>query len=279
MADAWGAGLNTLGFLGLGGLVDTAGSLLGDKLTDWISGGSGTDSGGGAAVDAARKAMWDILNNASGITQNSMYNAAGQTGPNVGATYALKADQLTNTAKALDSYNRQLGAADQMLQSTNRNTSLAQQLMGQQMGNMRTGMLNQSAAAGASPAAMAAIAARMGQMAGQGSTQLLGQAGQQHIAALGAAGDMARNAYGTLASDRALGYELGVKPYEAQINQGITGLAGSAGSVAAQANLGQQELEEMMKMQLNPLSGLAKGFGGLGTVQNTDYAKYILGAV
>lgn len=224
---------------GLGGIIGTVGL---QALTQ---------STGNTIQDASQ----GFLKDASKFADANLYNAAGRTGAATRASFDQKYNSLQNSAEAIQAANAQrqmagrtLGAAQHTMDSAART---AERGLGAQ-----TRAITDAASTAGSPAALAALANRLGDTTSQAIGQ---QAALQNQAAMGAAGQaagMMSNSSDILNKDIANRYQTFVKPFEAQ----SSGLGNQMVSSLPGAMKGAQESRAFA----NPLAGFASGMGEYG---------------
>ena len=210
-------------------------------------------------------AVNDVIGQAPGLMNASMYNAAGQVGGDaVRSGFGNALSSLQNSAAAISDANAMRDMATRQLSALGSQASLSRQMAENQVGNMRRDTMNQLRASGASPAAMAAVAGKLGAGAQGSATGLLGAYGQAMNQATAQAGSLRSQASNLLGQDLASRNAIFVDPYKAQMNQGITSLAGQLGTQAANNAYSEQQNFN------NPLAGLAGGLGmgGAGLMGN-----------
>jgi len=214
------AGLEALAAPLLGGGINYFGNLLGK---DQFGSSSASESAGIKGMEYGLDAA---LGAAPALTQASMYNEAGQTGPAVRQGFETALGGLTNSMSAIASANAQNAAGDRALSNVGTTTSIARQVAENNLRNARTNITDTARLSGMPASALTAAASAAGRSGAQGALALGGQstaaaAQANQMAAQGAAG-----AQNTLGQDLSLRNQIYVDPYKAQLNQGVAGLAG-----------------------------------------------------
>lgn len=244
MADFWDDLLKT----GLGVALPGVGGLISDAFTN-ISGYGGAKSG----VDGLFNAYDVLAKNMPQYTQQSMYNAAGQTGANVEQGFKRALDSLQNSAGAINTANDLNQSADRMLSQVGTTTNLARQQENNANRALRTNVYNTLAQSGANPAAMIAASGKLGEAQGNNALNFLGQAGQMAQSANAGAAQLRSQGQSLLDQNLGLRNQIYVDPYKAQVNPMAGGLFGSTAQVAQGDTIIRQ-----------PLGGLASAFGDIG---------------
>mgnify|MGYP001596771643 CR=1 FL=1 len=244
-----GGGMDWLGLAGsliapgIGGLIGN----LGQSLLQT----------GGAAGQSAASAADALAKNAPWRTKQNMFNAAGQSGPQVEQGFKTALDSLQNSAGAINAASDANQAADTLASSVGTNTNIARTQQNNATRAMRNELSGALRGAGANPAAMVAGFGKLGEASSQGSLALLGQAGQQAQAAAAQGGAMRLQAQNTLDQNLANRNQIYVDPYKAQVNN-----TGAEAGVAAQA-AGDTQV-------YSPFQGVASilGKAGSGLLEN-----------
>lgn len=246
-SDIFGAATGGIGSVAL----DTVGGLA-EGLFPKIFGLGGSESG------SITQGLQDTAKLAPSLTEASMYNAAGYTGGDVKNTFARQLDSLGNSGAARLSAANMRGLGDQALSGVNTQFENSRQQAGQVQGNIRRDAMNVLRSGGASPASISASLSSLADANRQTTSALYGQAAQNYGNALNFAGNQQAGAANLLGQDLASRNQIYVKPYEAQINQGISGLAGQV------AGMSQAAAKSQDALVTKPWAGLAHGLGQLG---------------
>jgi hypothetical protein len=259
---------------GIGGLLMGGGggllSALGDKVNLF---GGGTSGSLKMQQDASKFGLDQALQQGAGLTQAGMYNAAGDVGQMTGINFNKALQNLGPSANAIATSNKLNAMGDSALSSAGQNASLAMQQGAMQSGNTRRDIVNNLIASGANPAAIGNIAQKIGEGSNQGALTGLTEANKAYNQANVTAGSMTNQANQALEASRMANFETNVKPYMAQVNQGITALAGNLAGQGMQAS----QMAQQFGTANNALAGLSQGFGQLGGGLLTNSQKYLVG--
>lgn len=253
-SDIFGAATGGLGSVAL----DTIGGLA-EGLFPKMFGAGGSQS------EAISQSLRDTANLAPSLTESSMYNAAGYTGGDVRNTFGRQLDSLGNSGQARLAAANLRGLGTQALSNVGTQFENSRQAAQQVQGDMRRDAMSALRSGGASPAAIGATLSGLSDANRQTSSALYGQAAQQYGNALNTAASAQAQASNILGSDLASRNQIYVKPFEAQINQGITALAGDIAGQQASAAASQDALVTA------PWAGLATGLGQLGAGYRAQY--------
>lgn len=261
-------------------LAGTAASLIpgiGPVAAPLITGGSqglasafGISSGGGSSAQSPQGQQ--DLNTLKNIQQMDSYTSAGAEGAAANRQSAEKSLNIgTQTAQGRLEGQKVRSLADQALTGAQVGTDLATRLASQNLGNQRRDLMQQAAAAGGSPAALAGLASNIGQANTQALTNVAHQGFQATQAGIGQAGQLLSSAEQMRNADlqqRIADFQ----PFATQKAGGTT--AGALGQLGqySQTMAGTQAMEDPMAL-LKALGGQAATQRMQEPYENTTAAR------